>query len=1108
MKIVHPNVKSAIRSNHVLNAVPRLVAEWNMNRYFDVSANNIPSEDTDGFDVDFFPITSIYEPNRPTKGINKARINEGAVTTGYDSFGSRYYVGSVDDKYKYWTSPVQTAANGIFPVHTDGSTKVRPYILYSQNVSVNKIVIKVENYWASPLNFNIRVNTSGGTSMGDWISVATQSGVTIANDGSITLYWNGTNWSSTKPSSMVNPPLRTIRGVMFQVDSMTAGRDRGGSPTVYKKNTGTDYANGPYDWVATNGANSFFNLIEISARREVDLSDRLMEVSDDFDMSDVSELYPVGTITTNTGTVKLSNLYTENGVLKTGYFSVDNPTGLFTGLIEKNVVFNLEYIYTVNGTQYAIQQFKLYSEDWGSAVTDEVDVELKDFSKFFDETYPRPALFSDLTVSEIIQRLLDSVGYVDWDFMTNSAETDHIIPNFWVDGEKNIWEILDDLAKATQTAIYFDSYGKLKVLTRSNAFNRSASSVWTLRAKNSGTELADIVEINQGDELGANHLTVTYKTTEWSREVRGFPALEKVWEPDGDSVVLRASSLVSDINDSTSVVQIPQQDAKLWPYSGMFEIQGEIFRYNGKRFCYYTYTETVSGNNVSYSNETPNYVTIKSEDDFKKYNRMTPSEKRGKNHLTGGLALDDEKTNRGVWNSEKRNHSVDINNWTVSRENGGNLNNNSAGMNHNKNDSSMRINSAGSPGPNDLTVAMRGAPGDEGYKFVGTEITLVDKAGKSTQEAGMILNCQNNLNGYYVELKASKSIANKDRDNEGEVTLYNRTGNSYNKVDKANFPVVEGLTYQLDAQIIQAGSDHKIVVYINGKKAIEATITSNKKTDGGQVGLYVRGSSMADFQYAYALRRELVDPEDDGSFFNLKEGGYTGGFWYREAVWGWKTVTRRRGKETIKKKIKWKIGFFDEFGPIVHEVREFDVKFDPSPVLHSRLYMTNEWSAICPEYTSDPFGARFFIVNAARENAVIHGDDSLSLGGGTSNSVSQILTVIGRALVIQDAETVVVKDEDSIKKRGKVEAEIESDWIQSKTMAEDITEWMKLHWSQGVDQLNATVFGNPLIELGDVVSIEYPERFLTAATHKYFVVGTRTSFDNGITTELRLRRVA
>mgnify|MGYP006194114797 CR=1 FL=1 len=74
-------------------------------------------------------------------------------------------------------------------------------------------------------------------------------------------------------------------------------------------------------------------------------------------------------------------------------------------------------------------------------------------------------------------------------------------------------------------------------------------------------------------------------------------------------------------------------------------------------------------------------------------------------------------------------------------------------------------------------------------------------------------------------------------------------------------------------------------------------------------------------------------------------------------------------------------------------------------------------------------------------------------------------------------------------------------------MAEDIATWIAGHWSAGIDEATMPIFGNPLIEIGDIVIVDFEREHMYPETHKYFVTSTNTNFESGISTTLTLRRV-
>jgi hypothetical protein len=1090
-------VRDAIRTSYNLNAVPRLTIDWNYNRYTNPTADNTPSEDTEGYDIDRFPIESIIHPLRPQKGAAKARVNEAVAADRYTkSTAPRFYVSDTDDVYKYWTSPYPTNGSGVFPNHTDGITTARPRVEYDRVVLASKIVIKLENTWASPNASQVRIKTSVG---GTYSTIATNPTADEAA-GIVTLYYTGSSWSTTKPLS---PVMTSVAGIEYRVTSLKGGTKRDGNRMSYRVRSSSNEADWG-TWHATTGANSSLNVIAIEAHLEQDLTNRLITVEDTFDMSDKSQLYPIGTITSNVGTLTLAN---DDGI-----FNVENETSLYYGLIEPNAEVNLEYIYTINGVQHSVQEFKMYINQWSS--DDEggtTEVELEDYSKYLKEIKPNPFMVENKSSAEIVWRVLDSVGFVNYEIGLEDVVNNSRIPIFWTTGDDTVWEVLDQLAQATQTAIYFDENGTVQVQTREAAF-RDSDVDWNLLGQNDGLDLADIQSWSPESEYEANKIEVKYKSTKWKLNSLGKPAMSVVWQPD-DTLTVRSSQLLQPINDSSTELFIGQKEAVIWPYESKVTVDGEIIQYKGKTFVYYTYTEGTDGfGNPTYTAPVRNTVVAKSQEDYDNYNKMTPYEYRNRNNFTGGLVI----TERGVWNTEQKDHTVDINGWTTKMELNGasdtpTSSTNPAGFSQNKKESTAVLNTPGAMnGAGDTFWAFRGGPASSGYKSYGTRFKFVNDKASTTQRAGISYQLSGaRENGYYVEVRTSGSLSAADRQASNEVTVYSKTNGKYTVVaNGAPVFIGQDIWYELDIyHSTTVGNSQRISVFLNGQLVARGTTdSSTAKSDSGRFGMFARGKTHAEFEYIYAVARPIVEPDNDYGFYDLKYGGVRGGQWQQEYVW--ETRTRRvkiRKHKWTKEEYKHNLYLFDEFGPYVHEVREFDVKFDPNPVRFSYLFNTNEWFSVVPEYTSNPFGAKFVIANTAREHAILNGEDNL-IYAGASSGVNQVCVVLGQNLEISDEESVIKTNDSAIRARGEISSELSSDWIQSKEMATELAEWMSLHWSDSVDEAEVEIFGNPLLQVGDIVDVSYDRQDLYPSTHVYFVVGAKNSFENGISTTLTLRR--
>lgn len=1075
-------VETHLRTAHNVVAVPRLIVDWNHNRYSEVTADNVLPETDYGFDIENFPISTIIDPLRPNKGVLKLRVNQGTVSEPYAKPDEpKYYIGSPDDVFKYWTSPYSTDGSGNFPVQdgtmpVPGETTCQPYVLYPAPVKTNKIIIRVENTWANPKNHSVKIRTTVG---GSWSTISTAPATPA--DGVIILYYNGSSWVTTRPSTLVTT---NVAAVKFVVGGLQGGTKKDGTPTKFKTSAG--WAGGYWTELTTGGAFSDLSLLAIEAHLEVDLSDRLINVSDSKDMSDADQLYPIGTLLTNDGSVTLDN--------SDGIFNYENSSGPYYGLLEPNAEFNLEYIYTISGVDHSVQQFKMYSGDW--QVNDEtVEVDIEDYSKFLKAIKPRQLMYENKATTEIIWRLLDSVGFSNYAIQLEDVTVDHKIPIFWTTGEETVWEVLDSLSTATQTAIYFDSNGVLQVKVRDAAYNAAATPEWVVRGDNSGSELADIISLEQTQEFESNVVKVAYKTTKWKVGDYGEPAMSVVWEPDGETMVVRSAPLVKHLGVSDPYLYMGQKDASVWPFESLLQVNGEIIKYRGKQFVYWTGAD---GN-------TKNVVDVISHDQYTMLNNSTLQGYRYKNYFTGAFKI----VERGAWNTETKEHRVDMNGWQtqfVQNENGPFIaaTDGSRGAVHDPHNSIVYITTPpGSKKPDDIFFLTHDTASSSGYVMNGTRIK---PGNRQTSRVGMGVRVNGAAkNGYYVEIIPSDKLSNGQR----EVTLYSRVGRVWKVLDAGKrVAVAKGLWYDLDIGVKTSGGQDTITVWFNGAQVAKATTTNaTKQTDSGKIALYARGQSDVTYEYVYGVASGAITPENAYGFYDMKYGGVRGGAWEREQVWQ-ESVRWQRVKKNYWKRSPYRknLYFFDEFGPYLHEVREFDVKFDPAPVQYSTLFNTNDWYTMEVEYTGQPFGAKFVIANTSRRNAILHGQDSLTYGGASA-SINQVCVVLGRNLEIDDEEFVTKRNELAVRKRGEVETELTSDWLQSKVMAEEVGEWIVNHWSEGTDELKVEVFGNPLLEVTDVVSISYNEKDMSPSTHKYFVVGISTDFDFGVGTTLTLRRV-
>lgn len=1066
MKYV-PEVATALRSKYVVHAQPKATVEWNMNRYFNLEVwNGDLDEEVYGNDRDLFPLESIAEPWRPTKGINKARADYAYAGSNHTDWPTaRFYLASEEDKYKYWMSPFPSDFWG-------GLTGCTPSITYTETFQANRIKAVVENTWASPTEYSIQYTTNGGASWNDTVAAPVQP------DGTIEVFWTGTGWSATRPEHMdASIPMN---GVRFNCTRLGVGRLVDGSPTVTRSRGVL---------VNPTGQSSYLSLIELAPCLIRDLSDIIIEADSTFDAGERSVVAPVGRLTTNEGSVTLWN---EQNI-----FSTENTSSPYHRLIEPNAEIRLSYVYDIDGAKYEVPDFTMYVNDWSFSSDGTVTISASDSSKHLSMVKPRACKYENLTFAEIMYRICDSVGWNRYRVDTTKRALDLKVPVFWTDGESTVWEILNDLAEVSQTVLYFDEEGYLNIKTREDAYSPDAVPVWTLRSESTGNELADIIDLEQSGEYGSNTVKIVYKDTKWAENKNGFVENSAVWEAD-DPTVLRSTPLLHTLQvgvtdaDGRERFRIPGgNDAATWPHQGMVLIEGEVIEYDAKMFVYQ------DGGRF-------NWAWVESQAQHDELNERVKYAARHRNYYDGQFRIKE----RGLWNSNVTTHEVNAAKYTATLypKSGGTKT--GVGFHFNRRESQVNIRTAGLANTgDDILTATRGVPGDAPWRYVGTRL-IFNNTNVQHQAGGLVWNMQfGGKDGYYVELCPTSQISDKDREVRNEMVFYvikNGKRSPNFPVKGAKAPVAMGMWGDLDVWT-NYGS-HVVRIFYRGQQYHHVQVPEAwRLTPSGKFGMFARGVSDVSFEYLYASSGQH-EPEPQGMYsaVHVIDGMETGRNWSRE--WVHRNTRGQRNKRRRTKKPIWdkRQRFMDEFGPYVHEMREFDVKFDPAPVQSSFPFSTNDYAAYLIDYNADSSSARFTMVSTERYNAVLSGEDAMFSPGG--DAVNNQLIVFGRALVIEEGEEVVVKNEQQVRARGEIVTEINSDWLQSEEAAQTIGDWIVNHWSKGVDEITVNIFGNPLFRIGDVVAVEFPSQHMRAGTHHYFVTGTNTSFSHGISTTLTLRR--
>lgn len=211
-----------------------------------------------------------------------------------------------------------------------------------------------------------------------------------------------------------------------------------------------------------NKFDSTFDLIEMSSRLAVDLSDKVTQFSITKSASDIAETgIPVGQLLASTGSISLFDYDSS--------FSSINENSIIKDYTANHIQFKFyEIVMDVDGFDYYVPIKTMYSEGFPETdlATRDTTIATRDLYFYF-EALAAPQIFvSNVSLSYAISLLLDSIGFSNYAFFRVPGENDPIIPNFFIPPDTTVASVLSDLAISTQSAMFFDEYNNFVVMSK------------------------------------------------------------------------------------------------------------------------------------------------------------------------------------------------------------------------------------------------------------------------------------------------------------------------------------------------------------------------------------------------------------------------------------------------------------------------------------------------------------------------------------------------------------------------------------------------------------------------------------------------------------------
>jgi hypothetical protein len=544
------SAKTKLEQNTSINLNVGCTIEYNMNRLVDnitVAGADIVKPDGSKPFKKLFPVDSVIKANRPNgAGIKYGITGDIGSGTYKDPRASTYpldyrtYYPGADTYYKYWLSAISTGADIT--------------ITYPKAILANKIVARLEISHSTPSTWNIYAN---GSSITNGTNAQIKSFTSGNYDaGTITIYYNGSSWVTTEPTTLGSPvSITTLR--------LTTG--------------------------AVSG--KYVGVIELSPKWVVDISDAVTDMTISKESSTSSEdILPIGKVSANSLSLNLVSYESARKIIsfdKT--FTLDSSKIYLYKQIELKPYYKL---YNSDQTFEKINQGVFYLDNWSIAEYGDISLTALDGAKILQEVIAPSIICEGYSTTAIIRRLLDSVGFTN--YKINMADSDKSIftPRFWwTDDSKPVWNAIQELCRDSQMTAVFDENNVLQFYTRDYMFSSLKSVDWSFRYDADGSNLPNIISLSKNELASANQVKVLWNSVTTSEYTGNSQPL---WKSGNTS--MGALSLDQDlpasigaggyINLSPITVNTYESKRVLFEYNGYLVIDSEIIEYDAIQYEY------------------------------------------------------------------------------------------------------------------------------------------------------------------------------------------------------------------------------------------------------------------------------------------------------------------------------------------------------------------------------------------------------------------------------------------------------------------------------------------------------------------------------------------
>lgn len=1085
------SLKNLLKSSNNITSTAGALIEYNLNtmvEYIKAESSGADHSLSKAFKK-LFPIDTIYKPFRPLEpGIKYLIYTTNNTDTPANSYQSvktvgmsdkpRLYYPGPDTYYKYWVGPKDEAISISLEYFSDEEKTT------AKNIITNKVVARFETSHDTPTSWTIKAVKPDNT------EVTLGSSTSLNSNGEAIVYYNGTSWSTTEPSTYTS--TQAFKKVSLQAINSNTGK--------------------------------FLAVTELSPKWIVDVTQDLVSFSINKE-TDQEGFLPVGTVTSNLLSISLNKFkQNEKNILEYNRSGQIDNAKLY---LFKNAIIK-PYINIKDGAvENKIYQGVFYMHSWQVSEFGQTEISALDSAKILQETLCPEVLVENGSISLIIKRILDSIGFSNYriNVKTNSSgevidESLPVISYWWTTSEETVWEAIQTICKDFQINAFVDDNNILNFYSRDYIYDSGRDVSWKFTSEpiveGNITILPNIISYNSEEQASANEVRIRYSVPS---VYQGRDSAQPLWE--SETYMLGAGALSQDLgltddyfNLETTTFDTTQTNQLLGGFNGYVLLNNEIIEYDGIEYQYVPLNSTT---------DTPIPVIIKSDSDIAKYINLSKRNTLTKQYFMatgrykiksrGALSTEDAKrihqkspssyinTTPGSDSDKFNLYKIDI---TTAQDKGYKPGEGSfkAPVNPMSKTVSKAFLSLSNLDKDKRTfdVATKqfnSIDNTKNYFAFGTRM-FFDSQFESPQQAGgmAIFTDPEGKYGYYLILRSTAFAGlKKDLMLVKQWKVGNKTGIKVLKDSQDNsFSTLAGIyagsAYNIDVVIKKETGKNTITVFVNGFKMIAQDVMFesgenevNPVSPTKNLGVHC-GQGVVYFEYIYG---KDISEEEYKTLSNRSGLNYVGVYSDDSLSLLYGDLIYAAGETVDSRK-----GSLIEFGSTAREIRKIKTVFSDRPAIPNYVRTGNNKYATVLAQRIQPFSFESYVLNNTSTSVPLHDGEFASFYVNGSR--------ISRSSPI-DYDTKSDTDSNNIEP-----LILNTNWIQSESDAKNLADWIKSTVLNKGRKIEMQVFGNPLISPGDIITINYPLQGLSN-TIKYIVIRVDLKFEEGVFTTISCRAI-